>query len=249
MGNYVDCVISEDGDLLAYGCKKVFFKMDNDGNGQEVDMNNLGLVKNPSFLNFTLDMFRQTCMLAGCDYLPPIQGLGIKKAAKFMAQYRNIDKVFKFLRISHPHGIQLPNGFEEQFKQAELTFRYQRVFDHTTNKVVTLNACDPAIVQNPVIGPPIPDDIALKIAVGSIDPATKEPFLKQTEYLYEKKLALPQYEDHSTFQESNFAQQSESSLTSNFFNSLPIQKNSVNSYFSKLKIFNFFFNLKCFEKI
>jgi exonuclease 1 len=30
----IDIVITEDSDLLAFGCKKVFYKMDNDGNGK-----------------------------------------------------------------------------------------------------------------------------------------------------------------------------------------------------------------------
>ena len=30
---YVQVVFTEDSDLLAFGCQKVFFKMDSDGNG------------------------------------------------------------------------------------------------------------------------------------------------------------------------------------------------------------------------
>lgn len=229
--------------------------MDSEGNGQEVDMNKLGLVRNPCFLNFSLEMFRQACMLAGCDYLPPIPGLGIKKATQYMARFRNIDKIFKFLRLNPPKGIQLPLGYEEEFKQAELTFRFQRVFDHTSNKVVTLNPCEPSVAENPVIGPAIPDEIALKIAVGTIDPVSRIPFIKQTEYLYEK-----QQQSESGEQENNPPSSSPSlslsleikPIQGHFQSpkpvseSLPIQKISINSYFSK----NFFLKFhKVFNKI
>ncbi len=34
-------MITEDSDLLAYGVEVAFFKMDNNGNGQEVDLKKL----------------------------------------------------------------------------------------------------------------------------------------------------------------------------------------------------------------
>lgn len=37
----IDAVITEDSDLLAYGVTKVFFKMDKEGDGVEIDLNNL----------------------------------------------------------------------------------------------------------------------------------------------------------------------------------------------------------------
>jgi exonuclease 1 len=40
----VDAVITEDSDLLAFGVKRCFFKMDKAGYGFEVDLDNLHLV-------------------------------------------------------------------------------------------------------------------------------------------------------------------------------------------------------------
>ena len=37
----VDVVITEDSDLLAYGVEKVLFKMDPQGNGIEIDLNDI----------------------------------------------------------------------------------------------------------------------------------------------------------------------------------------------------------------
>lgn len=37
----VDVVFTEDSDLIAFGVGKLFFKMDNMGNGQEISLKNL----------------------------------------------------------------------------------------------------------------------------------------------------------------------------------------------------------------
>lgn len=36
---YVDIIITEDSDLLAYGAKKVLFKLDKFGYGEEIEFN------------------------------------------------------------------------------------------------------------------------------------------------------------------------------------------------------------------
>ena len=49
----VDVVFTEDSDLLAFGVGKVFFKMDNEGNGNEIKLKNLKKVRKPlSFKEF-----------------------------------------------------------------------------------------------------------------------------------------------------------------------------------------------------
>jgi exonuclease-1 len=113
ISGYVDAVISEDSDLLAYGCRhvsvtllshppsqtltvlcQVIFKLNKEGNGEEINMNRLGETTSPSFHNFTHAMFRQVCILAGCDYLPSIPGMGVKKAHGLVKKYGSAEKVF-----------------------------------------------------------------------------------------------------------------------------------------------------------
>lgn len=50
-------VITEDSDLLPYGCPRVLFKMDKAGNGQQVCLEDLPRNRDPSFAAFTHDMF------------------------------------------------------------------------------------------------------------------------------------------------------------------------------------------------
>jgi exonuclease-1 len=90
---YVDFVITEDSDLLVYGARRVFYKMDNEGYGVEICLDRLHLCKDFDFSGFTGDMFLETCILAGCDYLPSIPGIAFKKAHKHMKEFRNYKKV------------------------------------------------------------------------------------------------------------------------------------------------------------
>ena len=80
-----DVVFTEDSDLLAFGCTHVFFKMDNLGNGQYIDLEQLSQVN--QFENFTVDMLLITSILSGCDYLDSIKGIGFKKATKLVADH------------------------------------------------------------------------------------------------------------------------------------------------------------------
>jgi exonuclease 1 len=80
----VSAVITEDSDLLPYGVKKCFFKMDRYGNGIEVDLNLLHEVTEFDFSKFDSEMLLTTCILSGCDYLESIKGIGFKKAYKLV---------------------------------------------------------------------------------------------------------------------------------------------------------------------
>lgn len=55
-------VITEDSDMLAYGCPRVMFKMDKNGEGQEICMAELSQCRNPSFIGFSPDMFLEVRM-------------------------------------------------------------------------------------------------------------------------------------------------------------------------------------------
>ena len=46
-------VVTEDSDLLAFGVRKVLFKMDKNGNGIEVDLDRLDKVEELNFRGFT----------------------------------------------------------------------------------------------------------------------------------------------------------------------------------------------------
>eukprot|EP01103_Thecamoeba_quadrilineata_P005916 TRINITY_DN1565_c2_g1_i1.p1 TRINITY_DN1565_c2_g1~~TRINITY_DN1565_c2_g1_i1.p1 ORF type:complete len:686 (+),score=183.40 TRINITY_DN1565_c2_g1_i1:85-2142(+) len=173
---YVHSVISEDSDLLAYGCERVLFKMDRAGNGQEIELARLGETTQPSFKHFSHDMFRRTCILAGCDYLPSIKGLGIAKAHTIVKKYQTSEKILEYLKYTRDHVV--PNDYVEGFRKAEQTFLYQRVFDPIAQEMVHLHPLPAHLspLALDFLGPYIPPDVVLLIAMGRVHPATKVPF-------------------------------------------------------------------------
>ena len=67
----VDAVISEDSDMLPFSCQRVLFKMDSEGAGKEIQLNQrLSQCEELPFRAFSPDMFLNFCILSGCDYLP-----------------------------------------------------------------------------------------------------------------------------------------------------------------------------------
>nr|XP_011727771.1 exonuclease 1 isoform X3 [Macaca nemestrina] len=88
----VQAIITEDSDLLAFGCKKVILKMDQFGNGLEIDQARLGMCRQLGDI-FTEEKFRYMCILSGCDYLSSLRGIGLAKACKVLRLANNPDIV------------------------------------------------------------------------------------------------------------------------------------------------------------
>ncbi|XP_071337657.1 exonuclease 1 [Trachinotus anak] len=165
-------VITEDSDLLAFGCKKVILKMDKQGNGLEIDQSNLGRCRALGNV-FTEEKFRYMCILSGCDYLPSLHGIGLGKACKLLRLAKDPDilkvirKMGQYLKIS----LVVPEQYIEGFIRANNTFLYQLVFDPVRRKVVPLNPypehVDPATLS--YAGLNVGDDKGLQMALGNLD--------------------------------------------------------------------------------
>jgi exonuclease-1 len=65
----VDIIITEDSDLLAFGAKRIFYKMNSVGEGEEIDSADLPNCTAYDFKNWTNNMFLTLCIMSGCDYL------------------------------------------------------------------------------------------------------------------------------------------------------------------------------------
>eukprot|EP00922_Rhytidocystis_sp_ex-Travisia-forbesii_P018293 GHVS01027195.1.p1 GENE.GHVS01027195.1~~GHVS01027195.1.p1 ORF type:complete len:510 (+),score=67.33 GHVS01027195.1:736-2265(+) len=136
---YVTSVVTEDSDLLAYGCPRVVFKMDKAGAGQEIDISEIADLKiegewstktNDAFVGdnnndnswtgelarlkkFNQEMFTSMCVLSGCDYTSDgIRGLGIKTAFQLVSRYRSLSGVLKNLKLDPKWGSKIPKGDE-----------------------------------------------------------------------------------------------------------------------------------------
>ncbi|XP_056291773.1 exonuclease 1 [Pseudoliparis swirei] len=170
-------VITEDSDLLAFGCNKVILKMDKQGNGLEIDQSNMGRCRSLGNV-FTEEKFRHMCILSGCDYLASIHGIGLGKACKLLrlASDPDILKVIRKMGQYLKMNVVIPEQYIEGFVRANNTFLYQLVFDPVRRKVVPLNPylehIDPASLG--YAGLNLGDDKGLQMALGNLDINTME---------------------------------------------------------------------------
>jgi exonuclease-1 len=170
-----DLVITEDSDLLCYGCPRILTKIDFETcKGQEIQlMKDLGENELLSFKNWTHDMFVFMCILSGCDYSKGVPGIGIKLAHKIVRVHRTPSKIFSALKAAG----RLPRGFEDEFWIAFRTFRHQRVFCPSKQQCETLfpipgSHHDSAEVWS-FLGVHIEPRIAAGIADGTLHPSEK----------------------------------------------------------------------------
>ncbi|KAG5179620.1 PIN domain-like protein, partial [Tribonema minus] len=173
----IDAIITEDSDCLPFCCKRMLFKLENDGSAQEIRARDLSSNENPSLAGWTYSMFLDMCLLAGCDYLPRVHGLGIGTAHKLVARHRSHKPMLAALRASRKFA--LPDDFEDRFEMARLTFRHQRVYDPRSRCVVPLMPLPPSARERQnldFLGPELPPHIAEAIANSTMDPYTREPY-------------------------------------------------------------------------
>ncbi|XP_018419658.1 PREDICTED: exonuclease 1 [Nanorana parkeri] len=169
---FAQAIITEDSDLLAFGCKKVFLKMDQYGNGLEIDQARFGKCKQLGDI-FTEEKFRYMCILSGCDYLQSIHGVGLVKASKVLKVANNPDiiQVIKKMGQYLKSNITVPDGYIDGFIRANNTFLYQLVFDPLKRKLVPLNPYEDGIDPKELsyAGPNVGDSMAYQISLGNVD--------------------------------------------------------------------------------
>jgi flap endonuclease-1 len=88
--NLIDYVISEDMDLLTFGCTKLIRNY----SGKK----DIKLIKLEDILDETelkQEQFVELCILLGCDYLDTIPGIGFNKAYTLIKKYGSIEEILK----------------------------------------------------------------------------------------------------------------------------------------------------------
>lgn len=172
----VDIVVTEDSDMLVYGCPRVLFKIDFDsGKGDEIQLlKDIGRCRELDFKHWSHNMFVYMCILSGCDYCEGVPGIGIKTAHKVVRLHRNPKAIFKVLKAS----AKMPPHFEEDFMNAFRTFRHQRVFCLDKKRMESLhnidishlNAGENAHNAWPFLGRWVNDAVVEEIAFGNLHP-------------------------------------------------------------------------------
>ncbi|KAF7727620.1 Rad2 nuclease [Apophysomyces ossiformis] len=133
-----EAVITEDSDLLVFGCHTLIVKMNQYGEATQIRQEDLRSVKEIDLSNFDETKIRHMCIVSGCDYLPSLPGIGLKTAYKLFKQYEKTDKVLKQLG-SQGNMISFQD-YEDAFHRADLAFLYQYVYDPLSKTYLRLNS-------------------------------------------------------------------------------------------------------------
>ncbi|KAA1108349.1 Rad2 nuclease [Puccinia graminis f. sp. tritici] len=198
MKGEVHGIITEDSDLLVYGARNVLFKMDPSGHCIHICRDELGQVDDKRMGLWDERQFRQMAMLSGCDYLSSIPGLGIKKAHDLIRRHQTAERAIKATRLDGK--LPVPPKYEQSFREAELTFEHQFVYDPTTRTMIPLTPLPESPPSPQALagcGEKWPDQIAIDVAEGRVDPMTKEAFsaqpstLKHLPPLHQLKTTIP----------------------------------------------------------
>lgn len=171
-----DYVVTEDSDLVLFGCQRILFKLDIFGACTLVDAEKLHLAMGCREDKFTMEKFRFMCILSGCDYVDSLPGIGLAKACKFMLKteetdmMRALDKIPAYLNMRQ---LTVTNEYKMSVMRANATFQHMVVYDPIQRKQVRLydpseTGIDIELCCN--AGVLLDDETALDLAVGNLNP-------------------------------------------------------------------------------
>lgn len=169
--HYVDCVLTEDSDLLPYQTPITLFKLDS------INLT-VVMIKFEDILphlQLTINQFIGLCCFSGCDYLDHINKLGIQTSLKYLRAYGDPFEMLKNLKSAGKYFI--PEDFEVQLKKSMLTYQAQRVYDPRIKQLVTLSPInsdqlDISTNDTDFLGPEIAPDLLQQIVSCEVDTRT-----------------------------------------------------------------------------
>ena len=168
-------VLSEDSDLLVFGVTRLLTKLDQYGECVMVNRKDFTACREVSLVGWSDVEFRMMAMLSGCDYLPGIERMGLKTAYRLVRKHKTLDRVIRTVQFDGK--MKVPAGYIDAFTKAERTFLYQWVFCPEARSLVNLNTlpADIDVESLPFLGKQVQPELAVGVAVGDLDPNTKEP--------------------------------------------------------------------------
>lgn len=140
----VDGILTEDSDLLVFGCKNVLLKLDPvESTVTSISRTDFASLASTSaggisLLGWSDVQFRAMAILSGCDYLASIPGVGLKTAWSLLRRHKTVENVVRALRMEGKKDV--PKGYLEAFMLAEKVFLHQRVYDPIQKMLVHLTA-------------------------------------------------------------------------------------------------------------
>ncbi|GAB7332748.1 hypothetical protein MBLNU13_g04488t1 [Cladosporium sp. NU13] len=185
-------VLSEDSDLLVFGVRCLLTKLDQYGECVMIRRDDFTACRELSLVGWKLSDFRIMAMLSGCDYLPGIQGMGLKTAYRLVRQHKTVDRLIRAIQFDGKKKV--PADYLESFTKAEQTFLYQWVYCQEAKCLVNLTKVpnDLDVANMPYIGKFVDPGVASGVAAGDLDPNTKLPIRlpKRPDYVAKRSISV-----------------------------------------------------------
>ena len=140
--NLVDGIMTEDSDLLVFGCKNVLFKFDSSKftvvGIERADFGSISATNSEiSLINWTDAQFRYMAILSGCDYLPSITGIGLKTACNLLRKWGSPQQVIRAVTLEGKKSV--PANYFKRFTLADVCFQHQKVYCPQAEQLVHLS--------------------------------------------------------------------------------------------------------------
>ncbi|KAM0327052.1 hypothetical protein ACHAQA_006175 [Verticillium albo-atrum] len=170
-------ILSEDSDLLVFGCKRLLTKLDQYGNCIEINRRDFAACREVSLTGWTDADFRRMAILSGCDYLAGVNNMGLKTAYRMIRKYKTPERLIRMIQFEGKHRVS--EDYLTNFTKAELTFLHQRVFCPKKKELVFLTEPEEGqgVEDMPFIGAFVEPTIAKGVAAGDLNPMTKLPII------------------------------------------------------------------------
>lgn len=93
---HIDCIITEDSDLIVYGAKKVLFKLSETQGGELYNREKI-LSRCSESVFCLISKIQEIVSMCGCDYTDGINKVGLITAHKLIMTYDTVDKAIEYL--------------------------------------------------------------------------------------------------------------------------------------------------------
>ncbi|KAG6861398.1 hypothetical protein C0995_000527 [Termitomyces sp. Mi166 len=176
----VDAILTEDSDLLVFGCQNVLFKLDTVANTVvSISRKDFGSICTPSseisLVGWSDVQFRAMAILSGCDYLPSIPGIGLKTACMLLRKHKTAERVVKMIQLEGKKTV--PRKYISNFNLANKCFQHQRVYCPLEEKLVYLTEVDADWTEEEeaYVGGNLDASLAKNLAMGNVCPVSLLP--------------------------------------------------------------------------
>ena len=116
---YVDYVLTEDMDTMAYACPKLIRNCIDKKLKRKDIVSIFDYSKLINDINLTHEQFLDFCILCGCDYCPIVPKIGNVTAMKLINTHGSIEKIYEETSTKY----NFPEGYLDLFNNAKKNFK------------------------------------------------------------------------------------------------------------------------------